>query len=474
MTAPESWPPTPDRRPARRPRAPYDVAVKLLVVPVLVLALAGCSDDGPARVQTAEVARADVAEVVDAPGTVAARAVASVTAPTAATVAEVLVKDGATVAKGAVLVRLSSPAAQDRLRQALAARESASTPEVEVPRVDLGPVQDGLDTAAAQSFAAGKAAAALIPDPAQRAQAADQVAQAERQYAAASTAARTALAQLGAGADGVDAALAAVARSQRAQADAAVGLARGTVEALTVRAPIAGVVTLGGGGAPAAPGGSDLSGLLAGLPAAVQGPAAAALGGGGGGGSTGSTVSGGLAVGTQVASGAGMLTVTDLGGLTVTAEVDETDVLLVTVGTRAVVEVDAVPDAQYVATVRAVDLSPTSSAGGGVSYRVRLELGAGTLADERPAPAPRPGMSAVVDLQVRTAKAAVAVPAAAVVRAEGRDAVFVIESGRAVRREVRIGTQGGDLVEVLAGLEPGTQVVVRDADRLTDGQAVRS
>ena len=447
--------------------------MKLLVVPVLVLALAGCSDDGPARVQTAEVARADVAEVVDAPGTVAARAVASVTAPTAATVAEVLVKDGATVAKGAVLVRLSSPAAQDRLRQALAARESASTPEVEVPRVDLGPVQDGLDTAAAQSFAAGRAAAALIPDPAQRAQAAEQVAQAERQYAAASTAARTALAQLGAGADGVDAALAAVAGSQRAQADAAVGLARGTVEALVVRAPIAGVVTLGGGGAPAAPGGSDLSGLLAGLPAAVQGPAAAALGGGGGG-STGSTVSGGLAVGTQVASGAGLLTVTDLGGLTVTAEVDETDVLLVTVGTRAVVEVDAVPDAQYAATVRAVDLSPTSSAGGGVTYRVRLELGAGTLADERPAPAPRPGMSAVVDLQVRTAKAAVAVPAAAVVRAEGRDAVFVIESGRAVRREVWIGTQGGDLVEVLAGLEPGTQVVVRDADRLTDGQAVRS
>ena len=447
--------------------------MKLLLVPALVLALAGCSDDGDPRVQTAEVVRADVAEVVDAPGAVAARAVASVTAPTGATVAEVLVQDGATVAKGTVLARLSSPAAQDRLRQALAAHESASTPDIEVPRADLAPVQDGLDSAAAQSFAAGRAAAALIPDPAQRAQAAEQVAQAERQYVAASTAARTALAQLGSGADGVEAALAAVAGSQRAQADAAVDLARGTVEALTVRAPIAGVVTLGGGGAPAAPGGSDLSGLLAGLPPAVQGPAAAALGGDGGG-STSSTVSGGLAVGAQVASGAGLLTVTDLGGLVVTAEVDETDVLLVKAGTRAVIEVDAVPDAQYVATVRAVDLSPTSSAGGGVTYRVRLELGAGTFADERPAPAPRPGMSAVVDLQVRTAKAAVAVPSAAVVRDEGRAAVFVIESGRAVRREVRIGTQGEDLVEVLAGLEPGTQVVVRDADRLTDGQAVRS
>ena len=449
------------------------MAVKVLLVPVLLLALAGCSDDGPPRVATAAVTRADVAEVVDAPGTVAARAVASVTAPTSATVAEVLVADGATVAKGALLVRLSSPGAQDRLRQALSARESAGAVAVEVPRADLGPVQDGLDAAAAQSFAAGRAAAALVPDLVQRARAEEQVTQAERQYAVASNAARTALEQLNSGAEGVEAALEAVASSQRAQADAAVDLARSTVDALAVRAPIAGIVTLGGGGgAPAAAGGSDLSGLLAGLPAAAQGPAAAALGGGGG--SSGSTVSSGLAVGAQVASGAGLLSVTDLGGLTVTAEVDETDVLLVKAGTKAVVEVDAVPDAQYVATVRAVDLSPTSSAGGGVSYRVRLDLGAGTLADERPAPPPRPGMSAVVDLQVRTAKATPAVPSAAVVRDEGRDAVFVIEAGRAVRREVRLGTQGEELVEVLSGLEPGSRVVVRDADRLTDGQAVRS
>ncbi|MCW2614510.1 MAG: efflux transporter, family, subunit, partial [Frankiales bacterium] len=239
-----------------------------------------------------------------------------------------------------------------------------------------------------------------------------------------------------------------------------------------VRAPIAGVVTLGAGGSAPAPGGGDLAGLIAGLPSAVQGQASAALGASGG--ASGSTVSQGLLVGTAVSSGAPLLTVTDLGGLTVTAEVDETDVLLVEPGTPAVVEVDAVPDAQYTATVRAVDVSPTASSGGGVTYRVRLELGAGTVSGEGPAPAPRPGMSAVVDLQVRTAKGAIAVPSASVVRDSGRDAVFVVEQGRVVRREVRLGAQGDDLVEVLAGLAPGNRVVVRDADRLSDGQAVRS
>jgi len=430
-------------------------------LPVILLAAAllaaGCTGEQDPRVQVAEVVRATVAEVVDAPGTVGARATSSLTAPADATVAEVLVPDGTQVEKGAVLARLSSPAAQDRLKQALAARANASDAVISVPQANLSPLQDQVDAAAATSFAAGRTAVAQIPDPALRAQAEQRATQAERQYAAAAAAARAALAQLGAGADGVESALAAVTGSQRAQAGAAVTVARQTVEALTVRAPISGVVTLGAGGAAAAPSGAgDLAGLISGLPPAAQGPASEALGAGvaGGGPAGGTTTMSGLVVGAPVRSGASLLTVTDLGGLTV--------------------EVDAVPDATYPATVTAVDLTPTTSARGGVSYRVRLALLGGTTADDQPAPQPRPGMSAVVDLQVRTAENALAVPAAAVVRDEGRDAVFVIEQGRAIRREVRLGAQGADLVEVVAGLLPGAQVVVRDADRLRDGQAVRT
>ncbi len=450
-------------------------------LPVILLAAtllaAGCSGEQDPLVQVAEVGRATVAEVVDAPGTVGARATSSLTAPADATVAEVLVPERAQVEKGAVLARLSSPAAQDRLKQALAARANASNAMISVPQANLSPLQDQVDAAAATSFAAGRTAVAQIPDPALRAQAEQRATQAERQYAAAAAAARAALAQLGAGADGVESALAAVTGSQRAQAGAAVTVARQTVDALVVRAPISGVVTLGAGGAAAAPSGAgDLAGLISGLPPAAQGPASEALGAGvaGGGPAGGTTTMSGLVVGAPVRSGAPLLTVTDLGGLTVDAEVDETDVLLVQAGTPATVEVDAVPDATYPATVTAVDLTPTTSARGGVSYRVRLALLGGTTVDDQPAPQPRPGMSAVVDLQVRTAENALAVPAAAVVRDEGRDAVFVIEQGRAIRREVRLGAQGADLVEVVTGLLPGAQVVVRDADRLRDGQAVRT
>jgi HlyD family secretion protein len=437
--------------------------------------IAGCSGEQDPRVEVAPVGRATVGEVVDAPGSVTARATAALTAPADAVVTEVLVADGAQVEAGAELVRLASPSADAALRQALEAQRTAGRTAVPAPRADLSPLQDQVDAAAAASLAAGREAAAQIPDPALRAQAEQRLVEAEQRQAAASAAARASLRQLGASASGIGGALSAATGGQRLQAGAAVDAARKTIEALSVRAPIAGVVSLGAGAAPAAPAGGDLSGLLERLPEAVQAPAAAALDGGAAGpAGPMMTTSGGLAAGAQLRSGAPVLTVTDLSGLTVDAEVDETDVLLVKAGTPAVVEVDAVPDATYPATVTAVDLVPTTSARGGVSYRVRLALGNGTTSTDRPAPQPRPGMSAVVDLQVRTAVDAIAVPAAAVVRDAGRDAVFVLEGAKVVRREVQVGALGEELVEVTGGLEPGVRVVVRDADRLRDGQAVRT
>ena len=426
------------------------------LVPLLVgaaLLVAGCSGDGDPVVQVGEVGRTTVAETVDAPGTVGARASSTIQAPADVRVEQVLVQDGAAVEPGAVLLQLSSPSAVARLRQAQDAAAAASTSDdVQLPSADLGPLQDALDAAAEGSFAAGRAAAAQVPDPLLRAAAEQQVAEAEGRYRSAASAARRSLSSFDSGARSLEDALAALSSGQQAQAAAAVAAAQSVVDRLTVTAPIAGVVTLGGAGAAPA-GGDDLAGLVSGLPEGLQAQAGAALGATGG---APSTTAQGLPVGAQVSSGSPLLTLTDVGGLVVTAEVDETDVLLVEPGQAADVELDAVPDATYPATVEAVDVTPSASAGGGVVYRVRLALTGGTTGDDAPAPRPRPGMSAVVELQVRTSPDVVA------------------HDGRVQRVEVQLGAQGEELVEVRRGLSGGERVVVRDADRLTDGQAVRT
>ena len=433
---------------------------------VLALALTACSGEEPSPVQTATVARADVAEVVEAPGVVTAKATSSVSAPADGTVEALRVADGARVRAGQLLLEIDSPSARDQLEQAKDAdREAAEAGRVSLPGVSITDQQRRADAAAARGFTRARDAAEALPAGPARRQALAAVDAAEAQYDAAQAQALADVRRFNAGLGSIADALGSLSQAQRVQTRAAVAIARRTVKALKVYAPVSGVVSYGGG----SPDGSspDLSGALGQLPESVRGQAGSLLGGGNGSGA----VQGTLAEGAAVRSGGTLLTVTDVSTLAVTADVDETDVLLVRKGVKADVELDAVPGASYAATVGSVAVSPTTSARGGVTYGVRLALGGGRAADGSPAPLPRPGMSAVVKLKVRTAKQAVAVPAAAVFRDGARDAVWVIGAADVARKRlVSLGAQGEDMVEVSEGLKDGERIVVRGADRVTDGK----
>jgi multidrug efflux pump subunit AcrA (membrane-fusion protein) len=413
-----------------------------------------------------DVGRATVVEVVEAPATAVARATAAVTSPATGTIQSLRVRDGARVRKGQTLLVVSSPAVDRALAQAQQA--ASATTSVNLPGLDLGAQSAASEAAARRAFARARSAARAIPDNRLRAQALAQVQRAEAQYEAAVARSRALVDQVNRGVASVEEALNSLAQAQQVQLNAAVAAAQASKKALTVKAPIAGTVVIGSA---VGSGGSDVSGLVDSLPGDLAGQAQALLGGGSGAAAGGSTT-GVLEVGSPVSSGDPLLTVTDVSTLSLTAQVDETDVLLVSKGVKADVEFDAVPGAAYRAVVRNVDLTPVTSSRGGVSYVVRLDLSGGTTIAGEPAPVPRPGMSAVASLRVKVAKDVVAVPVSSVFRDGEADAVWLVVEGLARRTPVVVGAQGADDVEVLEGLAEGDQVVVSGADLVTEGQPV--
>jgi multidrug efflux pump subunit AcrA (membrane-fusion protein) len=259
--------------------------------------------------------------------------------------------------------------------------------------------------------------------------------------------------------------MSALTAAQRAQAKAAYDLAKSTVDALTLRAPVAGVVQLGGlssgGGGPSL---NDLLSAAGGAGAAAAAPAQTGTGA-----PSGPGVDPAVPLGGKVTAGTPVLTVVDVSELGLLAEVDETDVLLVQPGVPAIVELDAAPGARYEATVSSTDIMPSTSVRGGVSYRARLKLGVGKYGDGRVAPTPRPGMNAVAHLEVRSIRDTVTVPAAAVFNAGGKDAVWLVRDGKAVQTTVTVGVAGQDRVQVLSGISDGDKLVVRGADKVRAG-----
>jgi multidrug efflux pump subunit AcrA (membrane-fusion protein) len=259
---------------------------------------------------------------------------------------------------------------------------------------------------------------------------------------------------------------------QREQAEVAVAAVQERLDQLAVVAPVAGVVELSRGGAAAAGGaagalGGDLGSLadsLGGgdLAGSAGGDVAGLLGG-----SAGAQDAGPPAVGVRVGTGQPILTIFDLEGFTVAAEVDELDVVEVELGQSVVVLVDAFPDAELAGIVEHIAIEPRTAGLGGALYPVTVRL-----VDRPDDVSLRVGMTASVEIQVREVDGELVVPSSALLRRGADEVVHVVRDGRAHRVEVTVLALGDGTAAVSGDLAVGDTVVTTGVELLEDGQEV--
>lgn len=82
------------------------------------------------------------------------------------------------------------------------------------------------------------------------------------------------------------------------------------------------------------------------------------------------------------------------------------------------------------------------------------------------------GAPVQVDIDAERHDDAVVVPDSAIVREGDETAVFVVNNGNAVRRQVRIGLSDGTQTEILSGVSAGDRVITEGQIGLPDGAAV--
>ncbi len=183
-------------------------------------------------------------------------------------------------------------------------------------------------------------------------------------------------------------------------------------------------------------------------------------------------------LGSNFTQGTELMTVSDLNNIEAVVEVDENDVVLVSIGDTAEVKVDAIRDKTIKGIVTQIGNSAQTKGFGTqeevVNFEVRIKL---VELDERL----RPGMSCTADISTETVENVLSVPIQSVtartdVKEEVNDEteqndkitisskepdeiVFVIENSTAKTVKVKTGISDDNYIEIKSGLKGGEEVV---------------
>lgn len=220
-------------------------------------------------------------------------------------------------------------------------------------------------------------------------------------------------------------------------------------------------------------------------------------------------------VGTAQMAGTEIIRIADLNNMQAEVDVNENDVLRISLGDTADIEVDAYIKKKFKGVVTQVSYSSTSSTQAVVStsqatnFTVKIKLLKQSYADLIKPQAGklfpfRPGMSTTVDIKTASKDNVLTVPIQSVTTREEKDLtetdqdyakqakanhkqtggkkevseiVFVVEKGKVVAKPVSTGIQNATYIEITAGLKEGEEVVKAPfkliSKTLNNGDAVK-
>lgn len=168
-----------------------------------------------------------------------------------------------------------------------------------------------------------------------------------------------------------------------------------------------------------------------------------------------------VSVGSLVSAGTVITTLDDSSVIKLEFTVPQSFVGELAQGLPVFARVDGLGEREFEGRVAAIDsrIDPVTRS---IAVRAAIPNADGTL---------KPGMFMSVRLRGREVPTLV-LPEQAIAPQDGRSYVFVIEDGRAVRREVRTGLRRPGLVAIVAGLEGDERVIVDGTFRARDGAPV--
>lgn len=165
-------------------------------------------------------------------------------------------------------------------------------------------------------------------------------------------------------------------------------------------------------------------------------------------------------LGSLIAPNVPLFDIVDDSQLKVVCNVSETKVKLLSVGQKVTATSSTTPDAVYTGKINHIGIKTDR----GLNYPVEVILDKNSEL--------KIGMYLKVNFSEGVDHSGILVPRKAIVGSAKAANVYVVESGKAVMKEVSLGDMKGDKVEILSGLNSGEELIVAGIMNVADGKSV--
>ncbi|TAE49918.1 MAG: efflux RND transporter periplasmic adaptor subunit [Bacteroidetes bacterium] len=198
-------------------------------------------------------------------------------------------------------------------------------------------------------------------------------------------------------------------------------------------------------------------------------------------------------VGTMQMAGTEILKIADLARMEVVVEINENDIVNVSIGDSARIEVDAFPDRPFYGKVAEIAYSAQTASSASTdqvtNFEVKVRMSPESykdMIDAKSNDSPfRPGMTALVEIYTKQEKGAVSVPIQSVTLRKkdgeessggGQEVVFRYRNGKAQQVPVKIGISDDAFIHIKEGIGAGDTIVTGPytllSQRLREGMEV--
>lgn len=166
--------------------------------------------------------------------------------------------------------------------------------------------------------------------------------------------------------------------------------------------------------------------------------------------------------GSEVNSGAKLLTLKSLSDVVIKASVNKYDIVNIEIGQPATVNIK---NKDYTGKVSRIEkMTKDSGTGTGIGIEITLD---------KPDDAIILGLEAKAKINTASLSEVLRIPLEALSEDEEGSYVFVANDGKATKKFVECGIRNDDMVEIKDGLTEGSLVVWRDSEEITDGMGVK-